>query len=167
MSKELQAQCIAKAEEMVQRVNSVFKTNLNVPKLTFDLRGRSAGCAYYGIDHIKINPIIMKENPDHIVNVTVGHEVAHLAANKIFKTRGHDRTWKHVMCKIGLDPKRTHNLDVSNATVRKITRMPVKCSCRTHMISSIMINRMKKGTVSYSCKFCGECLHAPTNRTPA
>ena len=48
-----------------------------------------------------------------------------------YKEAGHGPEWKYVMKVFGLEPKRTHDFDVSETSglvLRKTKRHPVKCS---------------------------------------
>lgn len=100
----------------------------------------------------------MKENPDYIVNQTVVHEAAHLIVYALYngKAKAHGREWKSVMRRLGVNPSRCHNLDVSNSKQksRRVKRYKAKCECMIHEITVIKYRRMVIGEATYLCRKC-------------
>lgn len=142
-------------------------SNIPFPEIRYDLIGKAAGQAVwrrYGnpIHTIRINPILLNENQQHIVEQTVPHEMAHVVVNQIWKVEqrmdvgGHGREWKHVMRVFGLVPERCHNLDTSS--VSKLKNRPeyhftCRCPGRVFKLSGIKYNRWANG-VGYQCPRC-------------
>jgi SprT protein len=111
-------ECIDQVYYYVDLLKTKCGIHLPRPRITFNLRGTTAGRAYYRENRVAFNPILLDENPEHFVKQTVGHEVAHLAA---FVKHGgridpHGREWKHVMWQLSLPAKRCHSYDVSTIT---------------------------------------------------
>lgn len=111
---------------------------------------------------LHFNLLMMKQDPEKYLKVVVGHEVAHMVAECIggnrYKEAGHGPEWKYVMKVFGLEPKRTHDFDVSETSglvLRKTKRHPVTCGCTTHMITSQRRTKIVNGA-KYTCKSCGE-----------
>ena len=117
--------------------------NIQYPNVVYRKRGTTAGTANDRSYTIDLNPILLMENQDEMVNNTVVHEFAHLVdgrANPHTRMTGwrgkrslHGPTWKRIMVQLGVNPSRTHNMDVS--TVRKSRNTAAKyvwkgtCGC--------------------------------------
>ena len=131
--------------------------------LRYDLKGRTAGTANSYKDIIQINYILLKENTEHYIKQTLGHEYAHLITHRLYKLNKfynrpttHGRDWKNVMRHIGLKPDRCHNYDLTNVEIKRQKRWKYYCGCakRTHEISTTIHNRINKGR-KYRCRECG------------
>lgn len=111
----------AKVEEVYRLADKVFGKQLKRPKrVTFDLRGRTAGMAHYGYEwKLRFNMELMAENEQDFLASTVGHEVAHLVAYEIYNDNcGHDVRWITVMVKLGLEPTRCHSYSTANTALK-------------------------------------------------
>lgn len=70
---------------------------------------------------IGINMVLFRDYPDHILNQTIPHEVGHQAKNQIFDKHGvdnltdHGPEWQEIMRRLGKDPLKYHDLDVSKS----------------------------------------------------
>lgn len=137
-----------------------------MPRISFDLRGQTAGQAGYLAWKLWFNKVLLAENEDTFCRQTVGHEVAHLVAHELLvrahrpSERSHGATWARVMRAFGLVPERCHHYDVTNAQVRKVERHPYHCACRTFELSSVRHNKVRKGTAQYKCRCCNQVLVA-------
>jgi SprT protein len=139
------------------------------PTFSIKLRGTTAGRAHLRLNHIKINPILFKENREKMLSQTIPHEIAHLVAYRVFNDTGHGKFWKHVMVQFGLKPDRCHSYDVSNARVRGRNTVTFKCKCKTWELTSIRANKhhkhmATKGRHFYTCRACG-CGLQPADET--
>lgn len=141
--------------------------NWETPTFSVNLKGTSAGRAHFGANHIKINPILFRENSESMLKVTCVHEIAHLVAFHVYKDRGHGKFWKHVMVQLGLKPDRCHSYDVANARVRsKKNTVTFRCGCRNHEFTSIRAKRhedrmQRTGKPAYKCNQCNQnCIPA-------
>ena len=157
---EIHQRIVDKIQECCRIVQERTGKTIN-PRLSYDLRGTVAGRG--GLDCgeqiVKINPVLLMENVEEMVNQTVPHEVAHVAQYVVYGTdnrmnKPHGIYWSQIMGWFGCDPRRCHSYDVTNARVRRVGRVEYVCSCRTHNISKTIVNRISMGR-RYSCKHCG------------
>lgn len=111
-------ECMEKVRFYVEELRTRAGIILPMPRITFDLRGTTAGRAFYTQNRVAFNPILLDQNPEHFVQQTVGHEVAHLAA--FVKHGGHIKPhgpeWSRIMWALRLPARRCHNYDVSTIT---------------------------------------------------
>lgn len=130
-------------------------------RLRFNLKGKVAGTANSNKNEIRINYILLKENTEHFIKQTLGHEYAHLItdnlylSNLISKPTAHGHDWKKVMRQLKLRPDRCHNYDTTNSSTKKQRRWKYTCGCidRPHMISTTIHNRIRGGR-KYRCQRC-------------
>ncbi len=96
---------------------------------------------------------------------TVVHELAHLAAFRLYGSRGHDAAWQSVMQRMGFAPTRTHTLDVTGLPgVQR--RWRYQCGCGEVMLSTTRHRRIEQGQRTYQCTRCRQRLvRAPQERT--
>ena len=118
---ELRREAIKKIRYWVDVANAKMNLNLAYPQVLFALQGMTAGTANAGTNVIKLNPTLLRENPETFLEQTCGHEVGHLAAR--FRHRGqsidpHGIEWQRVMWSLGLPATRCHNYDVTNVPTR-------------------------------------------------
>lgn len=132
-----------------------------IPELSYKLRGTVAGRGglINGKPTIILNPVLLAENVDKMINQTVPHEFAHVIQYTVFMNSygnsGHGIIWQRVMGWLGVPAIRCHSYDVTNARVRKVTRHEFVCGCavRVHKVTTIRLNRMMAGT-KYCCTYC-------------
>ncbi len=135
-------------------------------EILYDKKGQTAGiCKYNFRNHngtLNFNPILMEENWDDF-DQTIVHEVAHLCTyfaygivrrGRTNKMIHHGNEWKRMMAFFGKDADRCHSYNTSNSTVRRQRRWSYKCSCQTHEISTVIHNRMRNQSRTYSCRSC-------------
>jgi predicted SprT family Zn-dependent metalloprotease len=90
---------------------------------------------------------------------TIVHEVAHIFACYYLRSRGHDKPWRNVMIRMGLEPKRCHEYASSKRNARVTLKCP-HCN-RSVVMTTNKLTRMKNGRV-YRHVPCGGLLSAPT-----
>lgn len=113
------------------------------------LRSR-AGLCKSGDNLVELNPNILIDNKD--IEQTLVHELCHLSISRRFwRAQAHGLHWQKLMLHCGFEPKRCHNL--ANAKVHRQKRHPLTCSCKTHLVSTRLYNRVKKGA-RYKCLDC-------------
>ncbi len=138
------------------------------PRITFDLRGRSAG--QFRVDggeaSIRYNCALLAREEAQFLAQTVPHEVAHYLAYLRFgcHIRPHGPQWQQLMRALGADPRRCHDFDVAGLTTRRLRRHPYHCQCGEHALTSIRHNRILRGA-RYRCRACGQALRP--GRAPA
>lgn len=141
----------------IQMARAQYRKPFPMPSISFDLRGMTAGKAYYRKNHVQLNAILYLENTQSFIEDTIPHEVAHLIAGQVFGMgiQAHGQEWKSVMRAFGVAPERTHSYDVSNS--RTTATFDYVCRCKEHKLSSRRHANIQRGT-SYRCKACGTTL---------
>lgn len=121
-----------------------------VPKVEFSNRMTStAGLAYSSSNKVKFSLYFMNQVSREDYDSTIGHELAHIWADKMHGTRcKHDWRWKRVMCKIGLPPKRCHSYKTNSNRIRAACNCPNGTS-----LGPVQYKRYLKG-VPYTCGRC-------------
>lgn len=155
----LKASALDRLEHCLRQARTRFGRRFPCPEVRWDLRGRAAGqvrLPLKGAPLIRFNLQLLRNNGDAFIDRTVPHEAAHLVVHRLYgrRARPHGPEWRSVMRLFGADASRCHDYDVSQATVRRLTRFPYRCDCREHQITSIRRNRMAAGQV-YHCRVCG------------
>jgi SprT protein len=159
---------------MEKAVQAFGEEKINqLPFLKFKTKGRCTGRARW--NHITkeceidINPVLLNENVEYVVNQTVPHEVAHIVAFMAYgRVKAHGWEWQRVMRLFGKTPNRCHQLDTE--TVRSLRkprekkpRVFVNCLCpgcgKKLIITQNQANKMRKG-FSYRHPACGSRLSA-------
>lgn len=141
------------------RIYHAAGVRMPMPTVSFDLRGKTAGQAYYTKNHVRLNAVLLTENTTEFIEQTVGHEVAHLAARFKYTSaiQSHGPEWQAMMAVLGLDARRCHSYDVTNAAVGR--SYPYRCGCATpHTLSARRHGAVQRGHRSYTCKKCGQKL---------
>ena len=98
---------------------------------------------------INVNPILLNENVEYVVNQTVPHEVAHIVAYMVFgRVKPHGLHWEVVMRAFGKQANRCHQLNMATIqslrSPRKETKM-MKCLCpKCNATFSITKNKATK-----------------------
>lgn len=103
--------------------NKAFNTDLPMPIVNFNLCETEptwGGGACYTENTIYVNMILFKDNIKDILNQTIPHEVAHMFQRHIFDRKGahtsaHGVEWQEIMLKLGKDPFKYHQMDVSKS----------------------------------------------------
>ena len=147
VSSEVKLKVMSRVHDCIAILEKEYDKSIPFPKLLFTQIGETAGTAHYGTWDININPVLLNENLDAMLEHTVAHELAHLATHIIYphahrtklgcgkkvKRSPHGTEWQEIMNKLGVDPKRTHNFDVSRAVRRKSTTVMYECiNCKKH-----------------------------------
>lgn len=132
------------------------------PQIRFDLRGRAAGQARFGVGLpavLRYNPVLLAANADDFLATTVPHEVAHLLAYCRHGTRirPHGREWRALMEGFGVAPERCHSYDLSALPGRALRQFDYHCACRGHRLTSIRHHRVLAGQ-TYLCRHCATAL---------
>lgn len=124
--------CIATIEK---KYNVKFKK----PAVHYNVRGTTAGKAWYKQWIVGFNATLLNENVDDFIARTVPHEICHLATELIYphahvRTMGRKRSphgteWASIMTALGADASRCHSYDTSTAIVRRVTSYTYLCGC--------------------------------------
>ena len=143
-------ECIA---QYVERANRELGARLSMPTCSFDLRGKTAGQAYYRQNHVRLNAVLLVENFDDFLSDTIPHEVAHLVARAKHGNgiASHGIEWQRVMRAFGLEPERCHSYDTGNSAVGTALYKH-RCACNTFTLSPRKHNSAMRGNLT--CKTC-------------
>ena len=149
--KERQIQLVAMAE-------AALAAEFEVPQLEFSQRGTIAGSARLQANLIRLNPVLLCDQPESFIAQILPHELAHLLVHQHYgRVAPHGTQWQHLMSRIfGLPPHRTHQLDVSKVRGQCFA---YACGCQTHELTIRRHNKILRGT-SYKCRACGQLLVA-------
>lgn len=164
----LQARAAAAVGYWSGRANALLGSGrrdaMPVPVVRFDLRGRAAGVTVYGRRRggggvIRLNDELLASNPDDMMNETVPHEVAHVAARWFYGARikPHGPEWRSIMHAFGKQARICHDLPTRPA--RRMTYYPYSCACPApNYLSAIRHRRAQRGKQRYQCVRCGSRL---------
>lgn len=86
---------------------------LSIPAPTWAWNSRlksTMGRAFFARRHVEFSTELFILANDSQRMETIFHEVAHIAAFLTYKDKGHGPFWKLCMLKLGLQPKRCHNI---------------------------------------------------------
>ena len=88
-----------------------LQIHLPYPKISFDLTGKVAGCAYTARNFIKLNNRFLYANTEDFLKTVCGHEAAHVFAYHKSNGRAtpHGKDWASVMWTLKLPAIRCHN----------------------------------------------------------
>lgn len=143
--------------DTVDKAAKHYNRSFPIPTLRFDIRGRTAGQAIYNTNVIRLNPTLFRENENQFITKTIPHEVAHLISRQVFgkNGRGHGEGWKSVMRALGvIEITRCHSYDTKPSRIVRRFAFGCNCAGKVHRVSSVKVNRMRRGRVTYSCKIC-------------
>lgn len=151
--KELKAKVLRRLDELIIEANKLFKRSFNSPKVMFYLRGTTAGKADLTNNVVILNHVLLVENQEEFMTDTIPHELAHLITLAMFgrKASAHGKEWKAVMRALGVEPTRTHSLDVSSVS----TRHEYRCACKKFQLSTVRHNKAARGAEF----LCPKCKH--------
>jgi SprT protein len=119
---------MSETEQAVQEVIKAFEMAraklgivMPLPRVTFHLRGTTAGKAYIRENRIDLNPVLMHENLTKFIDQTVYHECGHILAYKQcgFSIKPHGPEWARILWMFGKPAKRCHNYSTETVTGRK------------------------------------------------
>jgi predicted SprT family Zn-dependent metalloprotease len=99
-----------------------------MPKIRYGLKGSVGGTANAGTQTLNFHPAFIRNNFEHYVKQTVGHEVAHLVTRWVFgnEVASHGIQWASVMRVFNLPADRCHRYDLNDAPdIKKRIQRPV------------------------------------------
>ena len=160
---ELKRKVNERIDELIEMTMKRWgKSGIVYPKVTYKLKGHTAGRASYIKEEVMVNYYLLDNNEEHYLKTTIGHEYAHLVAFKYFGWKAvggkpHGSHWKAVMRSFGLKPSRCHSYKTKSA--RKTRKFLYYCpSCEKDAnVSTVIHNRIKKGRV-YQHRGCSKPL---------
>lgn len=138
---ELKDRVTKELERCILVCENAFKRKFEIPNVVYNIHSGTAGTAHAHRNEIAINPTLLVQNPEEMVNVTVPHEFAHIVDKIVYsqihdsrrarfaKRSVHGPTWKRIMNLLGADSSRCHQMDVSSLKTRRTHRFKYKCAC--------------------------------------
>jgi len=152
----IQKRLVDETKFWVDLANEQLNRNFEYPTVQFDLRGTTAGQAWSGLNKIRYNIELAMDNLEDFSGQTVGHEVAHIIADRYFAMRcNHGRNWKWIMKNVfGLEPTRCHDYDVSAHRARKSYRYKYQCNCSESCVAGPKHHNAIKSGRKISCRRC-------------
>ncbi|QSX41314.1 SprT family zinc-dependent metalloprotease [Shewanella cyperi] len=163
-----EAQCVpaTRAQEEAQihlesaclRAEAVLGIQVPRPALSFKLRGRCAGMAHLQENRMRLNAVLLEENPQVFFTEVIPHELCHLLAYRQHgRVAPHGREWQALMRGVfGLAPRTTHSLDTQSVS----RSVDYRCGCGTVPLSIRRHNKVVRGQSQYLCRRCGQRLSA-------
>ena len=146
-------------EKVIRRISEVYAIaeraygrSFAFPRITFNVRGKAAGRAYFYQNRIALNLQMLLENGQNFIDDTPGHEAAHLISFNVYgiHTKPHGREWQSVMRVIGQAPNCTHSF--------KTQGFVYFCSCREHNLSTRMHNSIQQQLQTRICRHCRQVI---------
>ena len=159
--------------EVLLLAQSIYNQPFEIPTLEYRQMGQTAGKAWYLAWKIELNPDFLKNGHlEDVINQTLPHELAHLIARKVYGVlgRGHSRSWKSVMVRLGLRPNRCHNYSLEGVKTRKKAKCPAKCpTCGTQFdITDKRVAQIRAGIKIFHnspvCRRVKKCLELVDNQ---
>lgn len=133
---------------------SYFKREFDQPNITLDQRGKCAGTARLRDWHIRLNPILLQDNPAEFEREVIPHEIAHLVVYAIWgRVKPHGAEWQKVMRDVfHIAPRTTHKMDVTKVQGAIFI---YRCDCQQHQLSVRRHRAILRGDRQYRCRRCG------------
>ncbi|RKF18870.1 SprT family zinc-dependent metalloprotease [Alginatibacterium sediminis] len=155
---ELENRLLERVEYCYQLAESYFSRSFERPETNFKQRGKIAGSAKLGVNVLRFNLTLYRENQDHFLEHTVPHEISHLLCFELFgRVPAHGQQWQSIMRDVfQLEPMRTHQYDVSSVQGKVFD---YQCQCSSHQLTIRRHNKVLKG-IEYRCRRCGSNLLA-------
>lgn len=150
--KRLKMQVIRRLMGCLNQAEAYFKQTFPIPTVHYNVRGQKAGVAYLQQNEIRLNPILLQENPEYFLKQVIPHELAHLLAFRLFgRVKPHGQEWRGIMQGVfHLNGEITHRLNTES--VRGKT-FPYLCGCQTHWLTTRRHQQILQG----KCYICRQC----------
>lgn len=150
---------IQKVEQCINHACCYFEQNFRLPKISFNQRGKIAGCARLQLNELRFNPVLLADNVDAFLQEVVPHEVCHLLAYTLFgKVRPHGKEWQSLMRELfDLKGQTYHQMDVTKVKGQSFS---YQCACGPIELSIRRHNKVVRGKQTYICRNCRRPLTA-------
>jgi len=159
LSSSKQYLVILKVEQCINHASSYLDEDFNLPKISFNQRGKIAGCARLQTNELRFNPVLLNDNVTTFLEDVVPHEVCHLLTYKLFgKVRPHGKEWQNLMRELfDVKGKTYHQMDVSKVNGASFG---YQCKCGPIQLTIRRHNKVLKGKQIYVCRKCKSPLTA-------
>ena len=127
-TQELGNKVTAKADLVWQQLCQLYPQLGGIPRPAVKYNARlktTAGRAFFDSNppYFDLSLELLWQYPDTVIEDTVPHELAHIAAYIVFGDCGHGKAWKSVMLAINRPPAVYHNMLNSKHETRKLERI--------------------------------------------
>lgn len=158
---DLKQKAIKRVEEVVAKLNKIYKREMTVPEIVFeDIGSRTAGTANAKKHRVTFHPEYMKKAEfwDTKGAAVIEHEVSHLFTSLVFPNhkQAHGPEFRTIMSALHANGSTRHTMGTVETTkrTRVVQTFRYICMCRNDIqVSSIRHNRIQTGT-KYYCKQC-------------
>jgi SprT protein len=153
LSSSTQQSVIQKVEQCINHASSYFEQHFILPKISFNQRGKIAGCARLQTNELRFNPVLLDDNVNAFLEEVVPHEVCHLLVYKLFgKVRPHGKEWQNLMFELfSLKGRTYHLMDVTKVKGKSFN---YQCKCGPIELGIRRHNKLLKGKQIYMCRKC-------------
>ena len=150
-----------RVDHFISIASDAYNIELEGPHVRFDKRGTTGGTANCSLNELNFNAGLMLDNWDEYLNQIIPHEVAHLVKGAVYGTerkgelmRSHGTYWQRIMRQFGIEPDRSHNMDISKVQQPK-RKFVYECKCCSieFVLSSVKHNRIVRGHSNFT--HCG------------
>ncbi|ABG40884.1 protein of unknown function DUF335, SprT [Paraglaciecola sp. T6c] len=154
---DMQSNVVERVRICMEQANTQLQSNLAMPKIHFNQRGRIAGCARLQSNELRFNPVLLTDNYTTFINEVVPHEVAHLVVFNLYgRVKPHGKEWRGIMQQIfGLTGHTYHQMDVTKVSGK---RFLYRCACGEVQLSIRRHNKVKRQQQQYICRQCHSVL---------
>ena len=144
---------IQKVEQSINYASSHLEQHFVLPKISFNQRGKIAGCARLQTNELRFNPVLLDDNVNAFLEEVVPHEVCHLLTFKLFgKVRPHGKEWQNLMLELfSLKGRTYHQMDVTKVKGKSFN---YRCQCGPIELGIRRHNKLLTGKQIYVCKKC-------------
>lgn len=181
----IKARVEKKLKDGIALAEKKYNQTFAMPKVTYDLRGRTAGTANYNRWHIRLNAVLLMENVEDFLERTVPHELAHLITDRVYPEAHHNRglqflstgrvkrgkrdvhgaKWQSVCLVLGMtDITRCHQYDVTNSQVVKSNGRSIEWQCACGEILKLTPKKSAKLDANPGCLWHRGCRGAKLTR---
>lgn len=153
MSSHSQQLVSQKVEHCIHHASLYLKQNFKLPTISFNQRGKIAGCARLQSNELRFNPVLLADNLDAFLQEVVPHEVCHLLAYTLYgKVRPHGKEWQNLMQNLyGLKGQTYHQMDVAKVAGKHFN---YRCQCGPVKLGIRRHNKITRGQQQYICRKC-------------
>ncbi|WP_233268946.1 SprT family zinc-dependent metalloprotease [Paraglaciecola sp. L1A13] len=154
---DMQSNIAARVNACVTHANMQLAINLAQPNISFNQRGKIAGCARLQTNSLKFNPVLLVDNYAAFMSEVVPHEVCHLLAYNLYgRVKPHGKEWRRLMSQLfGLTGQTYHKMDVTKVSGKTF---PYVCECGQIELSIRRHNKVLRQQQRYICRQCSEIL---------
>ncbi|MFT4993231.1 MAG: SprT protein [Paraglaciecola sp.] len=156
---ERQTQIVLRVKECLAQASQRLQRNFPLPHVTFNQRGKIAGCARLQANELRFNRILLNDNYQLFMDEVVPHEVCHLITYQLYgRVKPHGAQWQRLMAVLfDLKGATRHAMDVSKVQGKSFEYM---CQCGPVTLTIRRHNKVLANKQRYICRRCKQILVA-------